>query len=52
MLIETKEVTRMYQMGTNQVTALDHVSIGIGEGEFVSIQGTFQHSGIRSLEFT
>jgi putative ABC transport system ATP-binding protein len=27
-------------MGTNQVTALDHVSIGIGEGEFVSIQGT------------
>jgi putative ABC transport system ATP-binding protein len=40
MLIETKEVTRSYQMGTNQVTALDHVSIGIGEGEFVSIQGT------------
>jgi len=30
----------MYQMGANQVTALDHVSIGIGEGEFVSIQGT------------
>jgi putative ABC transport system ATP-binding protein len=27
-------------MGANQVTALDHVSIGIGEGEFVSIQGT------------
>src|SRR6184192_3062497 len=40
MLIETKEVTRLYQMGTNQVTALDHVSIGIVEGEFVSIQGT------------
>ena len=40
MLIETKEVTRLYQMGTNQVTALDHVSVGIGEGEFVSIQGT------------
>ena len=40
MLIETKEVTRLYQMGANQVTALDHVSIGIGEGEFVSIQGT------------
>ena len=40
MLIETKEVSRLYQMGANQVTALDHVSIGIGEGEFVSIQGT------------
>ena len=40
MLIETRDVTRMYQMGANQVTALDHVSIGIGEGEFVSIQGT------------
>lgn len=40
MLIETKDVTRLYQMGANQVTALDHVSIGIGEGEFVSIQGT------------
>jgi len=40
MLIETKEVTRLYQMGTNQVIALDHVSVGIGAGEFVSIQGT------------
>src|SRR4051812_17385072 len=40
MLIETKEVTRVYQMGANQVTALDHVSVGIGAGEFVSIQGT------------
>src|ERR1043166_7239778 len=40
MLIETKEVTRLYQMGANQVTALDHVTMGVGEGEFVSIQGT------------
>jgi putative ABC transport system ATP-binding protein len=40
MLIETKEVTRLYQMGANQVTALDHVSVSIGAGEFVSIQGT------------
>jgi len=40
MLIETKEVTRSYQMGANQVTALDRVSIGVAEGEFVSIQGT------------
>jgi putative ABC transport system ATP-binding protein len=39
-LIETKEVTRIYQMGTTQVTALDHVNVGIDAGEFVSIQGT------------
>lgn len=40
MLIETRDVTRIYQMGTNQVTALDHVTMGAGEGEFVAIQGT------------
>jgi len=40
MLIETKQVSRIYQMGTTQVTALDQVSVGIVEGEFVSIQGT------------
>jgi len=40
MLIETREVSRVYQMGTNQVTALDCVSMGANEGEFVAIQGT------------
>jgi len=40
MLIETREVSRVYQMGTTQVTALDRVSIAIAEAEFVSIQGT------------
>src|SRR3954447_14989349 len=40
MLIETREVTRVYQMGTNQVAALDRVSMGADEGEFVAIQGT------------
>ena len=39
-LIETQEVTRVYQMGTNLVTALDHVNMTLGEGEFVAIQGT------------
>jgi putative ABC transport system ATP-binding protein len=39
-LIETREVTRVYQMGTNQVTALDHVEVTVAEGEFVAIQGT------------
>jgi len=39
-LIETQEVTRVYQMGTNLVTALDHVNFSLDEGEFVAIQGT------------
>ena len=39
-LIETQEVTRVYQMGTNLVTALNHVSVSLAEGEFVAIQGT------------
>src|SRR5213078_4296640 len=39
-LIETREITRSYQMGTNQVTALDRVSMSADEGEFVAIQGT------------
>jgi putative ABC transport system ATP-binding protein len=39
-LIETQEVTRVYQMGTNLVTALDHVNFSLAEGEFVAIQGT------------
>jgi len=40
MLIETREASRVYQMGTTQVTALDGVSMGADEGEFVAIQGT------------
>jgi putative ABC transport system ATP-binding protein len=40
MLLEAKEVSKVYQMGTTSVAALDDVSIGIGEGEFVAIQGT------------
>ncbi len=40
MLIETRSASRVYQMGTNQVTALDRVSMGADEGEFVAIQGT------------
>lgn len=39
-LIETREVTRVYQMGSNQVTALDCVTMAADEGEFVAIQGT------------
>jgi putative ABC transport system ATP-binding protein len=39
-LIETRDVTRIYQMGNTQVIALDRVSIVVSEGEFVAIQGT------------
>jgi putative ABC transport system ATP-binding protein len=39
-LIGTKEVTRIYQMGNTQVIALDHVTVAVEAGEFVSIQGT------------
>jgi putative ABC transport system ATP-binding protein len=39
-IIETRDVTRVYQMGTNQVVALDHVTMSADEGEFVAIQGT------------
>lgn len=39
-LIETQEVTRVYQMGANLVTALDRVNVRLDEGEFVAIQGT------------
>jgi len=39
-IIETREVTRVYQMGANQVAALDHVTMGADEAEFVAIQGT------------
>jgi putative ABC transport system ATP-binding protein len=39
-LIETRDVTHIYQMGNTQVIALDQVSIVVSEGEFVAIQGT------------
>ncbi len=39
-LLSAKQVSKIYQMGTNSVKALDDVSIGINEGEFVAIQGT------------
>lgn len=39
-ILAAQEVSKIYQMGTNSVTALDNVSLDIGEGEFVAIQGT------------
>jgi putative ABC transport system ATP-binding protein len=39
-LLETRVVSRHYQMGAMTVLALDGVSISVGEGEFVALQGT------------
>ena len=39
MLIEIKDLCKVYQMGENVVNALDHVNLQIEEHEFVSIIG-------------
>ncbi len=39
-LLEAREVSKVYQMGSTSVAALDSVSLTVKEGEFVSIQGT------------
>ncbi len=39
-LLETREVSKFYQMGSTNVTALDNVSLRVNEGEFLAIQGT------------
>src|SRR3954464_15002662 len=39
-LLEAREVSKIYQMGSTKVFALDDVSLEVGEGEFVAIQGT------------
>jgi putative ABC transport system ATP-binding protein len=39
-LLAAQNVSKIYQMGTNSVSALDNVSLEVNEGEFVAIQGT------------
>ena len=39
-ILEAKDVSKIYQMGSTSVAALDHVSLTIEEGEFAAIQGT------------
>src|ERR1051326_1546884 len=39
-LLAAHEVSKIYQMGANNVSALDNVSLEVNEGEFVAIQGT------------
>src|SRR5436190_1315304 len=39
-IIEAKEVSKVYQMGSTTVAALDRVSLAVNEREYVAIQGT------------
>ncbi len=38
-LIELREISRVYQMGTHRVNALDNVSLIVGRNEYVAIMG-------------
>lgn len=38
-VLEVKRLTKIYGVGENQVTALDHVSFSVNKGEFVAIIG-------------
>jgi putative ABC transport system ATP-binding protein len=38
-LVQTKNLTKIYGSGSTAVTALDHVTINIHDGEFVAIMG-------------
>jgi putative ABC transport system ATP-binding protein len=38
-LIETRDLTRIYELDGGRVVALDHVSLGIEQGDFVAIMG-------------
>jgi putative ABC transport system ATP-binding protein len=39
MLIETRNLVKLYRMGDTEVRALEGVSVAIGKGEFVSVMG-------------
>lgn len=39
-LLETHEVSKIYRMGSNEVAALNHVTMNVEAGEFVAIRGT------------
>ena len=39
-LLEAREVSKKYQMGSTEVAALDLVSLAVEAGEFVALQGT------------
>lgn len=47
-ILETNQLCKFYGTGENQVKAVNHVNIQIGQGEFVAIVGK-SGSGKRNL---
>ena len=39
MLIDIRDITKVYEMGAQKVKALDGVSLGVDRGEYVAIMG-------------
>ena len=39
MIIETKDLTKHYQTGTQTVKALNGINLSVNKGEFISIMG-------------
>lgn len=39
-MLKIQNLTKTYEIGTSAVTALDHVNLEIGDGEFAAIMGT------------
>lgn len=39
-ILESENLCKTYGLGSSEVKALDHVSVNIEDGEFVSIIGT------------
>jgi putative ABC transport system ATP-binding protein len=38
-MIETKDITKVFSVGTDEILALDHVNMKIDDGEYVAIMG-------------
>ncbi len=50
-MLEVKEVSKIYDLGNNQVASLDKVSLAVQKGEFVAVVGP-SGSGKSTLLYT